>query len=489
MSSKVVGALWLRLKGLNFMFALRVTYLTGRVYSAVFDDGDVKAAPEWPPHPSRLFSALVAAWGEGGAEEELQPALEWLENQGAPTIYGGNCTVRKLVEAFVPVNDSRTLPEDRPRKPRAFPSASLSHPDVYFVWDTEPPSDMLSSLDRILRRTCSLGHSTSLIAIEIADRVPPEQLTAWAPEAATGTRMRIPYPGRFQELVGRYERFEKDPNKVHRPSLGRTTLYGSTPKTETAAPQGVFNRMIILRRDDGPRCSLPSALSLLAALRGALLVLAPQPVPEFLSGHATQSTAEQPVRSERPHVAVVPLPFVGDRRATGDLLGVAVLLPKTLTQEELTVCWRVVSRVEELQMPWGKWKVSVTDAEEQRRALQPETWVERHTAWSTVTPFVFDRYPRDPYGPEAEQVVRDAFLRVGLPEPCDLDLHHNPWLLGVPKASSFPPAPARPGKPRRYHCHVLARFDVPILGPVIAGAGRYYGYGFFRPLLDRKASQ
>src|SRR5437588_12956028 len=103
------------------MFALRVTYLTGRVHSAVFDDGDVKAEPEWPPHPSRLFSALVAAWGDGGSEKELQPALEWLESQGSPTIYAPDCTRRKLVQAFVPVNDSVTLPEDRPRKPPAFP--------------------------------------------------------------------------------------------------------------------------------------------------------------------------------------------------------------------------------------------------------------------------------------------------------------------------------------------------------------------------------
>jgi CRISPR-associated protein Csb2 len=137
-------------------------------------------------------------------------------------------------------------------------------------------------------------------------------------------------------------------------------------------------------------------------------------------------------------------------------------------------------------MPWGRWKVSVTDAEERRRALRPETWTQPHTVWSTVTPFVFDRFPKDPYGREAVHVVGEAFLRVGLPRPCDLDLHYNPWHIGVPKASAFPPAPARPGKPQRYHCHVWARFDRPIAGPVIAGAGRYYGYGLFRPLFGRK---
>jgi CRISPR-associated protein Csb2 len=28
------------------------------------------------------------------------------------------------------------------------------------------------------------------------------------------------------------------------------------------------------------------------------------------------------------------------------------------------------------------------------------------------------------------------------------------------------------------------RFDRPVTGPLIAGAGRYYGYGLFRALFD-----
>ena len=468
------------------MFALRVTYLMGRVYSAVFDDGDDKREPEWPPHPSRLFSALVAAWGDGGAEEELRPALKWLEEQAAPTIYAGGGTARKLVQAFVPVNDARTLHEERPRKSRTFPSATLSHPDVYFVWNADPPAVVLTALDGILKRTSSLGHSSSLVAVETVDAVPEDHWTVWVPNAPSGDRMRIPHPGRLDELSERYRRFQIEPNKVHRPSLGRTTLYSPPRKTEPVIPQGVFDRMIVLRRDEGPRGSLRSALTVLSAFRGAMLALAPQPVPEYLSGHSPESTPESPVRSERPHVAVAPLPFVDAPHATGDLMGVAALLPKTLTEEERETCWGVVSAIEELQMPWGRWQVSVADAEERRRALDPRTWTRPHTVWSTVTPFVFDRFPKGPYGQEAEQVVREAFVRIGLPEPCDLDLHYNPWHVGVPKASSFPPAPARPGKPQRYHCHVWARFGQPIAGPVIAGAGRYYGYGFFRPLFGRK---
>lgn len=468
------------------MLALRLTYLTGRVYSARFDDGDDKAEPEWPPHPSRLFSALVATWGEGGADEKLKPALTWIEEQAPPTIYAGPCTFRKVVRSFVPVNDSSRLPEDRSRKSRCFPSAFLSHPVVYFVWKDSPPASIRDGLKGILQHTCSLGHSASLVAAEMVDAVPADHLNVYSPDAHIGTRMRIPYPGRLKELMHRYEQFQKNPNKIHRPSFGRSTLYALPPEVTPVAPQGIFERMIILRRETGPRSSLRSTLSLITALRGAMLKFAPQPIPEYLSGHSADSTPDNPVRSQRPHVALVPLSFVAAPHATGELIGAAVLLPKTLVQQECEICWRTVSAVSELDMPWGRWTLSLADAEEHRRNLLPETWTQPHTTWSTVTPFVFDRYPKEPYGYEAEQIIREAFTRTGLPESSELHLHYNPWHIGVPRASNFPPAPARPGKPQRYHCHVWARFDKPIAGPVIAGAGRYYGYGLFRPIFTSR---
>ena len=463
------------------MFALRVTYLTGRVYSAIFDDGDTKVEPEWPPHPSRLFSALVSAWGEGGAEPELRSALEWLEIQGAPEVHAGGAMPRKLVQAFVPVNDSATLPEDRSRKGRAFPSATLTCPDVYFVWRDKPPSEVVSALNRILERTCALGHSASLVSVQIADSVPDmDGMVIWTPNASEGHRMRVPSPGRLLDLIDSFARFEQNPSKTNRPSTGASTLYRQPQAQREELVRGIFDRMIVVRRDEGPRGGLCSTLSLTAAVRGAFMKLGPQPVPEFVSGHADGSTAERPVRSERPHLAFVPLPFIGFRHATGDVMGLAVLLPRTLSPAEEELCWNIVGGIETLKMAWGKWDVSISDAEEQNHTLLCETWTKPGTVWSTVTPFVFDRFPKDPYGSEAEQTVRDAFKRVGFPEPVEIDLHYNPWHTGVPKASHFPPAPARAGKPQRYHCHVRIRFEGKIAGPIIAGAGRYYGYGLFR---------
>jgi CRISPR-associated protein Csb2 len=217
------------------VLALRVTYLLGRVYSARFEDGDGKADPEWPPHPSRLFSALTAAWGDGGAEDELRPALEWLEEQAPPRILFGRHTTQKLVQAFVPVNDSQTLPEDRSRKGRVFPSASLTNPEVYFVWDGSPSEDIRAKLDRILLRASSVGHSSSLVSVEIAEQVNRDGLTEWQPGTSRGERMRIASEGRLMDLSARYQRFVESGSKIHRPVAGRTTLYGPVADTMTPA--------------------------------------------------------------------------------------------------------------------------------------------------------------------------------------------------------------------------------------------------------------
>lgn len=469
------------------MFVLRVAYLMDRVYAADFEDGDGKAAVEWPPHPSRLYSALVAAWAEGGEEPELRPALEWIEAQPPPVVYAGEAAPRKRVNTFVPVNDVRSLPEDRPRKGRMFPSAAVAPPDVYFAWSATLPEALRGAFAEILRRTCSLGHPASIVMAEIATDLPADGYRVWRPRepGAATVRLRVPYQGRLAELIESHRLWTRTANKVFRAAKGKTERYAEPVPTPGPPPRGIFQEMIVLARRTGPVVSLRSTLALTGALRGAILKLAPQPVPEFLTGHGLGSTPENPVRSERPHVALVPLPFIAGRHATGHVLGLGVLLPASLVQSERLLTWGVLSQIQDLSFGWGRWQVQIADAEERRAGLRPETWARRSDTWATVTPLVFDRYPKDPYGAEAESVVREALGRVGLPEPAEVDLHYNSWHNGVPKASAFAPAPVRAGKPRRFHCHVWVRFERQIQGPLVAGAGRHYGYGLFQPVNTR----
>ena len=47
------------------MFSLGVEFLMGRAMMSRWQN---REEAEWPPHPDRVFMALVAAWGESGED-------------------------------------------------------------------------------------------------------------------------------------------------------------------------------------------------------------------------------------------------------------------------------------------------------------------------------------------------------------------------------------------------------------------------------------
>ncbi|WP_420442982.1 type I-G CRISPR-associated protein Csb2 [Candidatus Poriferisodalis sp.] len=92
------------------MIAVEVTLLTGRYVATAHHD---RREHEWPPHPARLFSALVATWADADVPDANERhALEWLEGQSAPAITASRAedvAVRRPVSHFVPVNDASVV--------------------------------------------------------------------------------------------------------------------------------------------------------------------------------------------------------------------------------------------------------------------------------------------------------------------------------------------------------------------------------------------
>lgn len=91
------------------MFAIHIDLLTGRYAATAYND---REKAEWPPHPARLFSALVATWAEGqpgSAEGDAElAALQWIEQLPGPVILaspGISVAERSVATVFVPVND------------------------------------------------------------------------------------------------------------------------------------------------------------------------------------------------------------------------------------------------------------------------------------------------------------------------------------------------------------------------------------------------
>ncbi len=89
------------------MLAIEVNFLTGRFVATAHHD---RKSDEWPPHPARLFSALVATWADSDAPmSEERRGLEWLEAQDPPAIAASEAAPRRVLTHFVPVNDTSVI--------------------------------------------------------------------------------------------------------------------------------------------------------------------------------------------------------------------------------------------------------------------------------------------------------------------------------------------------------------------------------------------
>ena len=469
------------------MLAIAVRYLNGR---AVAMHPTTRERPEWPPHPGRLFMALVAAWGHSGKDEQGRRVLEQIEAQEPPSLYVPEVGEAAPLGRYVPVNDigignrdakkaGKILPADRHKALRHFPSVPIeaSQP-VYFIW-TEPRLDEANrvALAGLCGKVTYLGHSSSLVQVTVEDEAPAPTLVPTSRGAEH--RLRVPSPGRLAEL-------EEDfmaPMAPRRPSAGIWQGYAAPAPVERIRPRGnLAGELLVLKRASGRKLGLTSTLLLTEALRGAVLSHASTPIPECISGHDASGKP-----TTRPHLGFVPLPFVGHEHADGHLLGVAALLPRSLSEGEADACLAALASVEQLTFGrLGTWELeSVPPGGVSHRALAPETWTGPSRRWATVTPVVLDRFPKK--DGDVEAALRLACERAGLPSPADVFAVAVSPILGVPAAHEFGAVPGRPGTPRRWHTHAVLTFAEEMDGPVVLGAGRFRGYGLFRPIGETRS--
>lgn len=483
------------------MFGFRITYLRGSVTAADVRSGSEKDEVEWPPHPDRLFCALVQAWGDLGESEQGREALRWLgqlHQDSPPLIRCGEVLTSCVVPRFVPVNDewdpiitdskgkkscapmiASTL-IGRDRKPRRIPTATLNEETVVFWWPGTSPNPVhYAGLGELANAVASLGHPSCLVSVEVLGDIAALEPT-WVPRADGNVMLRVPTPARVDIL---HEAYRASPRR--RPPMGDWAVYGS-PREDSEIPRGHHRDLIVFRLvSDRPPLPLESASRVISVWRSALLSKADQPVSEAISGHAPGSTVEAPRPSQRAHLALLPLADVGHRYARSHLLGLAAALPAALLPEDRRACLRALGRVASLTLgDLGMWRLEPTDAGETRRGLLVHTWRQPSRIWSTVTPVVFGRYPSNLWGDEAVAMIHEACSIAGLPRPSAVTIAPVAWVLGVPPAQRFPALASRPGKPRRAHAHVRLTFSRPVAGPMLVGAGRHHGYGLFRPLAE-----
>jgi len=560
------------------MLAIEVELLTGRYAATAHND---RRRAEWPPHPARFFSALVAALNDHTEVQQAErDALLWLELQDAPALRvdpESKIGRRQVQDVYVPVNDvtlgedtesfetsaqraldeaiqkvakaeaklnaesSETppiadrvakaeraltkakeelikrnealakgppatdvaaaialIPERRTRQDRTFPVVLPETPTFAFLWPNADPSPHRAALECLCARVTRLGHSSSLVRCTLADGDPTPTLV---PSEDGDVVLRVVGPGQLDRLDRAFEFHQGVQSRV---LPARPQRYGPAFKKATAPPQpaSLFSPTdwVLFERVGGSRPLASRATDLARALRGALIeARGNQDLPATLSGHEENGPTAQP------HVAFVPLPFVGHEHADGALMGCALVLPCELPKNDREILLRLVAKWEKARAnerdnltlaggtlpPFHVRRVEVSA----KAALDPARWSRSSARFITATPIALDKNPGNLRSNqdgtarkavlEAQQSIREACQHVVGVRPVSVEVSLAPLLPGAQHVREFLPWPGRPGRTPRVRVHAEIQFAEPVIGPLLLGAGRYFGLGLCLPVEER----
>lgn len=450
---------------------LRVFFPSRQYYAAEAHDPSI---PEWPPHPSRLFSALVAsAYTTGsGMTPRKRKTLEWLESLPPPFISFPKAYLSIAPISYVPPGDvlgqkgkkgeeQYEHPIHRWRQPRHFPVATiLGEPVVYFGWKEDPPEDFLFDLEQIAVGVTHVGTSHSMAIVKCSTgEMPP--LPAFLPDSKGSHFLRVPTPGRLHELD---EVFLQSAG-VRRPAPSCEPLAAYRLAIDVTHRDNFLGPDFLALRISGTMHGADAAAYLGKAVRRAVMSVLGDNAPPAIHGH-----------NGGIHVGWLPLPDVGHSHASGRIIGVGIMFPPELDSEQRRQILTGISQVHDLRLPDGRVAqlFSPPPGERLPLALSHRTWTQPCNTWATVTPVVLDRPPKKLTEERVSRALSESLIFAGYPEPQYIEVSAFSRFEGAPPA--FRVSAAKP----RYHA--LVYFETPIKGPVIAGRLRYFGVGLFRPL-------
>ena len=483
------------------MLVLEIEYLQRVSYAARYNR---PGEPEWPPHPDRVFMALVDAWGVSGRRTSGADALRWLESQGPPEIAAPDANRRSAFRNFVPTSSNGAqglgyldasnilqITQSVVRKGRRFPAVALpdDRPAVHMIWrNASPSAAALGALRALAERVSHVGHSASLTRVSVLTGTDARPSHV-AGDGDGGIMLRCPHPGRFDALVAVFGAASRLIPSW--PSAAPACRYVRPPGAVAEGAMGPGEEWVVLAASGAGFVPKLEAFPAVAkAMRDAVVSHAADPVHEIVSGRAPNGG---PLKG--PHLAIVPMANVGwGGHSDGGLMGMALVLPRASAYgtPERRQTRRAVSRFLDPAHGGGILQTDKFGAMSLRRhvdgakkSLLPDRYTEVARTWASATPVVLDRYPNKRRG--AGDVVAEGCARAGLPRPSSVRVSRHSSVSGAPpafvgrgeRAGWRPPAPGM--LDNRFVCHAVLTFEVDVRGPVLVGAGRYYGMGLFLP--------
>lgn len=426
------------------MLVLRIDFLNA-VYHAA--DPTAHTQSEWPPHPDRVFQALVAAAYGSGANPAPLRALEG----SAPELAFGDAEAALAGSVFAPATwldkpsragwgRSKVLKHDPVRVGIADP-VYLIRPDV--------PATLHAPLAAIAAAVSHLGRARTPVTVSVVAQV-PEMPHRLLPAPAGEHLLRVPQLGRLDELDAAFA-------AGRRAAIADLAGYADSVEGVVPSPWGE----LLPLRPDRP-IDIRHAAQLAAGLRAAVLSCAGDAASPLLHGHDGE------------HAAWAIIPDVGHQWARGHVLGLGLWLPHDIDGEARAACALPLLQVQRLRCGPRELGVAITPARQQTpRGLARQTWCRPARSWASVTPVVLDRHPKR--GQAVEELVADSVEMAGYPRPVGVALGQHSLFRGVPQAHEFSP------RSRGQWTHVALRFERRVAGPVLVGRERHFGMGLLRP--------
>ncbi len=389
------------------MVAIEVNFLTGRFVATAHHD---RRRAEWPPHPARFFSALVATWADADVPDPSErQALEWLESQHPPAVAASDAVSRKVTSHYVPVNDSSVIsPASYMKRVEQCDGLRDELDEALFASDGEI-NRRVRGLQTKIRRKMDVanlvtepGNTSPESALDLlpegrgkqerwfpsvspaVPRVtylwvaePPEDLKG----ALDGLLARVTRLGHSSSLVSC--RLSANPPKPDYIPGDGLTVMRSVRNGQLSALERAHDRHLTIRPRTLPsvavryraatevseeashiradtagewlifefapgsrRLPMSRAVEVTTTLRKAVFRYAADPLPEGLSGHLPDRTP-----SPRPHAAFLALPWVGYPHADGRLMGMATSAPDGMDAESKRALLRAIGVWEQTASP------------------------------------------------------------------------------------------------------------------------------------------
>ena len=438
---------------------------------------------EWPPSPSRILAAMVAADGTRDRCRVTDGSeLEWFERLPPPVVHAHAQPWHQVVQpryvAFHRSTATQSTHQEYVARTgvQVRPGVRVSprHADVVYSWDTEVPPGMVDALRRRAARVGYLGAADSPVRMRVGTDLPDSSVASelFEPDAAGDVAISVPAAGDVRILDAMYDQWVVRGAGVSRaqfPALRHQFPYRSPRAAIPKRADAVVAWLILDRAISGRRLT-----PLVALFKEALLsrhqTMHGQP-PAVLHGHGFNGKGYELAR-------YLALPDVGYARSRGRIHGLALWLPPECDAVVRQRARDVAFAVRRLTGRGLDMQVTPSDDRQRTMAANPDRWMRSSRCWATAFPALHERRGRLDLA-ELSRWCEHA----GLPAPVRFRSARSPLVRGA--VDLAPVEVNRPGRPGLPYSHVKLWFDGPVAGPVVIGAGRQRGLGLCVPVDDR----